>query len=141
MNSYKDYDKISNNPRKGYLMKKILLISMSLLVLFMLSGCSSVAVGFVGSDSSGKMSGSYFKLNGTRQTKLTVDEGETVDISVNIVTKKGTIDVFIYKDEDDYAYEGHDIGTKDFHVTLTEPGKYTIKVVTEKHRGSYKFTW
>lgn len=123
-------------------MKKLISILLLFAVLLFFGGCfRSVSIGYSESSHSGKMSGSYFLLNGTKEKSLTVDEGKTVDISVDIVTRKGTLDVYIYKDEEDYAYEGHAVKTGKFTVTLNEPGKYTIKIVAKKHKGSYKFNW
>jgi hypothetical protein len=121
-------------------MKKV--ISLLLVVIAIgLTGCSSIAVGYLENDSSAKMSASYYSLSATKEHKITVKDGESVKISTDIITKKGTIDVLIYKDKDNCDYEGHEIKTSSFTVTLSEPGDYTIKVVTHKHRGSYSFTW
>lgn len=116
-----------------------------LFVLLGLSGCSSsISIGSIENSSSKKMSASYFKLSGTKKSPaITVKDGETVDVLADIVTKKGTIDIYIYKDsdKDNYAYEGHDIKTSKFTVTLSEPGDYIIKIKARKHKGSYSFTW
>ncbi|MDD3173652.1 MAG: hypothetical protein PHF63_08335 [Herbinix sp.] len=123
-------------------MKKLLVIPLLLIILLGLSGCSSFEIGAIESNASHKMSASYYRLSGTKETKqLTVAEGETIDVSVDIVTKKGALDAYIYKDEDNYDYEGHDIPTSSFTVTLTEPGDYTIRVKADKHKGSYSFSW
>jgi major membrane immunogen (membrane-anchored lipoprotein) len=116
-----------------------------LLVMLGLSGCSSsISIGSIENSTSKKMSASYFKLSGTKKSPvITVKEGETIDVSADIVTKKGTIDVYIYNDKnkDNYAYEGNDITTSKFTVTLSEPGDYIIKIKARKHKGSYCFTW
>ena len=124
-------------------MKKIVLVLILILSLAF-TGCSknmNYEILAFGNSTSSEMSSSYKLFNGTKDTKLTVGEGESVEVKVDIVTKSGTLDAFIYKDESKYDYEGHDISTSSFTVTLSEPGDYTIKVKAKKHKGSYSFTW
>lgn len=122
-------------------MKKILSIFIIMFLLLGLSGCSNVTVGSYGSKTSTELSAHYQYFSGSDKTKLTVEEGKTVNISVDITTKEGTLDVYIYKDKEIYDYEGLDVLTSTFTVTLSEPGEYTIKVKGKKHKGSYSFTW
>jgi uncharacterized membrane protein len=70
-------------------------------------------------------------------------ENETVEVVVSIVTEKGSIDAYIAKDDDvaNSSYEGHDIQTISFTVTLSESGRYTVRVDADKHTGSYSFSW
>ncbi len=126
---------------KDNYMKKILIL-LVLLSILAFTGCTgSVQIGAIESSTKHEFYGSYYQLNGTKEKKLTVNENEPLEISTDISTKKGSIDVYIYKDKDDYNYEGHDIKTSSFTVTLSDAGNYTIKVVAKDHRGSYKFKW
>jgi hypothetical protein len=125
-------------------MKKLLLLLSILIMIFSLNGCAkscSFQIGAVENSSSHKMSGSYYKLNGTKTKEITVKDGETLDISVDIKTKSGSIDVFIYNENKEYSYEGNDVPTSTFTVSLTEPGKYTIEVKAKNHKGGYSFEW
>lgn len=122
-------------------MKKIIMLFLVLSIMLGLVGCSSIRVGFVENVTSGKMTASYMSFTGTKECSVNVKEGEPIDIKADIETKKGIIDVYIYKDKDNYEYEGHDLETSNFTVTLSDPGDYTIKVVTKKHKGSYTFQW
>lgn len=123
----------------------MVMLMVLLFVLLGLSGCSgSISIGSVENSSAKKMSASYFKLSGIKKSPaITVKDGETVDISADIVTKRGSIDIYVYNvnDKNDYVYEGNYIKTSKFTVTLTKPGDYIIKVKARKHRGSYCFTW
>lgn len=122
-------------------MKKLLIFPLMLVLILGLAGCSTLEIGSIENNTSSKMTGSYTMLSGTKEHRLTVKDGEPVDVSVDIVTKSGKIDIFIFKDKDNYEYEGHDVKTSDFSVALSDPGKYTIRVKAHKHKGSYSFKW
>lgn len=123
-------------------MKKLILSLLILLMLFGLSGCSGeYTLGSIENNTSTKMSMTYHYFRGDKEKKLTVDEGETLVVSVDIKTESGTLDAYIINEDDEYIYEGHDIPTSSFTVDLTEAGKYRIKVEAAKHKGSYSFTW
>jgi uncharacterized membrane protein len=85
----------------------------------------------------------YDEFTGYKQTHIDVGENETIEVVVSIVTEKGSIDAYIAKDNDiaNSSYKGHDIPTMTFTVTLSEPGRYTVRVDAEKHTGSYSFSW
>jgi hypothetical protein len=71
-----------------------------------------------------------------------VIEGQPVEVNVSIVTEKGSIDAYMAKDNNrkNSSYEGYDIPTSEFSVTLKEQGVYTIRVDTKNHSGSYSFS-
>ena len=122
-------------------MKKLLL---PLFLVFVIAGtgCSSyIQIGAVENNTKHEFYGSYYKFSGTKEKSLTVKEGESKVVTVDIVTKKGSIDVSIYSDKDHKQYEGMAIATSNFTVTLSEPGTYTIKLDASDHKGSYKFKW
>lgn len=129
--------------KEGLVMKK--LIYPLMLVLFLgLAGCTkrfTFELGAFENNTSTQMSMSYKKFDGVKDRQLTVKEGESVEINVDIETEDGTLDAYIYNEELEYSYEGKDIETSTFTVTLTEPGEYTIKVEADMHEGSYSFTW
>lgn len=115
-----------------------------LILLFSLAGCSksfSFELGAFENNTSTQMSMSYKKFEGVKEKKITVKEGEPLVVTVDIETKDGALDAYIYNEDLEYSYEGKDIQTTNFTVTLTEPGKYTIKVKGDMHEGSYSFSW
>lgn len=123
-------------------MKRLLVFPLILIMLLGFSGCSnSFMIGAFETTTNHKMSASYIRFSGTNDKELTVKEGETIEISVKIKTKSGSIDAYIYNEDKEYSYEGEDIPTSSFTVTLTEPGDYSIKVDADKHKGSYSFSW
>ena len=122
-------------------MKKIMLLI--LVILFGFSGCSKGSTFSLFSfenNTSHKMSASYYFRSGTKEKVITVKD-EAITINADIVTEEGSLDVFIYDENDQYIYEGYDLQSTSFSITLSNPGKYTIKVVADKHKGSYKFEW
>ncbi|MDD4924145.1 MAG: hypothetical protein PHF74_04845 [Dehalococcoidales bacterium] len=131
-------------------MKKYGYLSMFMTVLIvlmsMLSACtvgSGTVKNGVEYNSSTKMAMLYDEFSGYKQTHIDVRQNETVEVVVSIVTEKGSIDAYIAKDNDiaNSSYEGHDIPTMSFTVTLSEPGRYTVRVDADKHKGSYSFSW
>lgn len=123
-------------------MKKLLTVLLIIAMAIGLSGCSKyISIGSVENSSEHKMSASYLMYSGSKEREITVEDGETVTVTVKVTTKKGSLDAYIYKDEEEYSYEGHDIQTSEFTVTLSDPGDYTIKVDANRHKGSFSFSW
>ena len=125
-------------------MKKISYSLILIVILLGLTGCSrnfTFELGSIESNTDTKMKMTYKRFDGVKDRTLTVKEGEPVEINVAIKTKDGTLNASIYNEDFDYSYEGKDIPTSTFSVTLDEPGNYTIKVEGDMHEGSYSFTW
>lgn len=121
-------------------MKKLTILLFLIIFLLGLCGCSYVNIIAVSTSSSSKMYASYVRLNGSREHTITVKDGEPVTVTADIVTKKGTLDVYIYQNKTYYC-EKRDVPTSSFSVPLTEPGKYKLKIVADQHKGSYSFQW
>ena len=117
-----------------------------IILVSLLTGCttsSGTVINASESNTSTKMSMSYDKFNGYKERVIEVKEGKPIIVTVNIVTKSGSIDAYITRDNDidNSSYEGHDIQTTKFSVTLSEQGRYTIRVDANNHSGSYSFSW
>lgn len=115
------------------------------MVVSAVSGCttgSGTVLRSVEDNGPSKMSMSYEKFTGYKQTHITVKD-EPVVVAVEIETESGILDAYIAIDNDilNTSYLGHDIPTTSFTVTLSEPGYYTVRVDAENHSGSYSFTW
>ncbi len=128
--------------KKKYLLPIILVIT----IVMVFNGCSRGSYSCKNSievNTHTKMSMSYEKFKGYKETEITVKEGESVVVSVEIVTESGSINAYIAKDNDkkNCSYEGNDIQTSSFDVTLSEAGKYTLRVDADNHKGSYSFSW
>ncbi len=127
----------------GYL--SLLLVCLMVLIS-MLGGCtvgSGTVKNGIEYNSSTKMAMLYDEFTGYKQTHIDVEAGKPVMVVVSIVTEKGSIDAYIARDNDiaNSSYEGHDVPTMSFTVTLSEPGRYTVRVDAKKHTGSYSFSW
>lgn len=138
-------------------MKKLNLMLLIGLLMLLIGGCtygSGTSKMSVEVNTLSKMSMSYQMFSGYKATDIKVKEGETLEVSVDIVSEKGKLDLIIEKkntrdseESDDSkgkaekVYEGTDLPTSNFKVTLEEPGEYTVKVTGENHKGSYKVTW
>lgn len=127
-------------------MKKNGLLLVLLVLITILGGCtrgSGTVTNASELHTSTKMSMLYDKFNGYKEAQIKVKEGESVVVTVNFVTESGSIDAYIAKnnDTDNSSYEGHDISTSSFTVTLSEQRNYTIRVDAKDHTGSYSFSW
>lgn len=124
-------------------MKK--LIYPLMLILFLgLAGCTknfTFEIGAVEYSDFNSMSMSYKKFDGVKDKHIIVEEGKPLEIRVSFETKDGMLDAYIFNEDLEYFYEGKDVETSSFTVTLTEPGDYTIKVDADMHEGSYSFYW
>ena len=64
---------------------------------------------------------------------------ESKSIEVNIVSKEVTLSIEVYDKNTSYYEENID---KDFDFTINlEKGNYNVSIKTDKHSGSYKFSW
>lgn len=127
-------------------MKKMLLTGLLLLVGFSLAGCtvgSYTVINAVKDNTATRMSMSYDRLNGYLETQVTVTEGFPVEVVVEIETLSGRLDASICRLEDPEtcSYEGVEVPTGSFTVTLTFPTTYVIRVDARRHEGSYYFDW
>ena len=132
------YEKIRKN--------SLLIVIFAALLMSILTGCTKGS-GIIKNGSElntpTRMSMIYDEFNGYKETQIKVKEGQAVEVTVSIVTEKGSIDAYISKDNnrENSSYEGHGIPTSTFTVTLKEQGIYTIRVDAKHHSGSYSFSW
>jgi hypothetical protein len=124
----------------------ILIVLFAALSMSVVTGCtkgSGVVKNGNELNTSTKMSMIYDEFTGYKEAQIKVIEGQPVEVNVSIVTEKGSIDAYIAKDNNrkNNSYEGHDISTSEFSVTLKEQGVYTLCVDTKNHSGSYSFSW
>ena len=115
-----------------------------LVIFFLLVGCTTGSYSVLSAsenNTSTSLSMTYSKLNGFKSTTLTVKENEVSEVSVDIISKEGKLNLVILDEKDQYVYQGNDLPTSSFSVKLDKAGKYTIKVTGEKHTGSYNIAW
>lgn len=127
--------------KKGFFLVLILIIP-----VLVAGGCaigSGITIGSVEHNTPTKMSMSYDRFDGYRKTTIKVEENRPVTVVVEIRSEKGSLDAYIALDNDkaNSAYEGHNIPTSAFTVTLSEPGNYTLRVDANDHTENYSFEW
>lgn len=125
-------------------MKKIILMCLIVLLAIGFTGCtygSTFTIGSFENNTLTSMSMKYNKFSGNKNKSITVKDGETCEVYVDIKTEEGKIDLLIKDESGNLAYEGHDIQTSNFTVNLKESGKYKIRIEAKKHKGSYSVKW
>lgn len=124
--------------------KKIMLLIAGVILISLFAGCSKgsyISIGSVQKDTATSMSMSYSKFSGQKSTSLKVKKDEIIDVAINIVTKSGSINVSIDNENGESFYEGTDVPTSSFVVSLEKEGEYKIGVNAKSHKGSYKISW
>jgi len=127
-------------------MKRMISIVLIMVIMMVLTGCtksSYILISGEENDSSTQISMTYKEFSGYKEAQIKVKDGEEIKVSVRVVTYGGSIDAYIAKDNDvsKAVYEGNNIKTSSFTVTLKEAGTYTIRIDGDKHSGSYLFYW
>lgn len=89
-----------------------------------------------------RLSMSHAEFTGHKQAVIQVADGQTVSITVNVVTLSGRLDARVESGDGKASrYEGHSLPTTGFVVTLRDPGTYTVRVDATRHVGSYSVSW
>jgi len=127
-------------------MKKMFLLTIAMLLGIALLGCSRGSYSVINGqelNSSTRFSMIYDRFNGFKEKDVTVEVGEPMEISVSFTTISGKLDSSICRKDDSEVcdYQGNDVATSSFTVTLTDPGTYVIRVDADRHSGSYSFSW
>ncbi len=123
--------------KSRYLWASILFVII-LFLSFFLEGCSlrsGIRIGYVGTETSKKWTGSYARLDGMMKKTMKVDNEALV---VDITTNSGSIDIVIEDTEGNRLYKGTDLETCSFEVGASGSVKITINA--DKHVGSFSFT-
>lgn len=91
-----------------------------------------------------KKEASYARFNGDKNYTFTVkEEVLPLVVNVHITTEEGVLSVSVHEKDnpENRPYEGNDLQTSDFTVTINESGKYVISLYADDHKGGYSFTW
>ncbi|MGZ9584707.1 hypothetical protein [Paenibacillus marinisediminis] len=123
-------------------MRQALAVMLSLLLMVSLAGCTSdgyTTIGSIGNNTNTMMSMSYKFFDGHKGKTITV-KGPT-EVSVEVESIKGKLNISIEDENGEYAYQGTDIPTSAFQVQLDQQGKYKLSIDAEDHEGSYHISW
>ncbi len=135
---------------------KIWVMFSLILSLALISGCTYGSYSTTKSveiSTFSKMSMSYEKFNGYKTSVFNIEEGEEFEVDVSIVSEEGNLGLTVVREtetkgdkklkseESENIYQGNELPTSDFKVTLDKPGKYKITVTGENHKGKFNITW
>lgn len=95
---------------------------------------SAIRIGYVGNDGWRNWSASYILLNGTMQHTIRPKTSPDI-LHIEVETEEGTISIEIKDTDGNIIFDGNDIGTTSYEVEV--PGKVTIKIVADNHKGSF----
>lgn len=125
-------------------MKKCLINILIIFIVLLFGGCthgSSFTIGSLENNTTTSMYMKHIKFSGNKNTEFNINEGEYAEITVDITTESGKIDLYIRDDKDNIAYEGNKLQTGKFTVTIKDSGKYKIRIEAKDHKGSYLVKW
>ena len=126
-------------------MKRLLVIVVAiLLIIGCISGCTYGSYIFIKSyETSGSNSWqiSYEKFNGFKQRNIKLSDEDGLTFNVEIETNSGVFGLVIVDSDGTSIYSGDDLPTSSFSVKADSAGKYTIRVNTDNHSGSFNITW
>lgn len=80
---------------------------------------------------------SYNLFTGYRSKIIKLDQCETCEISINVVSNSGNLTISIIDGSGKVTYEETEIPTSSFSLSLAGGDTYTIKVNTSNHVGSF----
>lgn len=118
---------------------KLAVVSIALIII--LSGCGEFSIMSSEINESNAMKKQYLNSNENESRSIYVAEGETCVVTYDVVSNSGTINLSIEKGGDNSYYNGEDVPTSQFDVTLDEPGEYTLNIHTDNHSGSFDISW
>ncbi|MGN0572973.1 MAG: hypothetical protein ACI4IX_03445, partial [Acutalibacteraceae bacterium] len=75
--------------------------------------------------------------NGTEQRFYRVDEGTEGEIEIAVNRNGGTINITVVylNSSEEVCYQGTDIPTSDFKVSLSSPGEYRVLIQADNFNG------
>lgn len=121
---------------------KFLSILLILITLLSFTGCrSGFEIGSIENSTSTKITMSYYMFSGTRERKIKVEKDKPVNVVVDIESEGGSLNLSITDEEGNSAYQGNDLETSSFVVTLSDEGTYALQVKAKKHKGNYTISW
>ena len=113
---------------------KIILLAALLTVL--LAACSGESE-FVITNTSIEMTDGSFTGTETHVVSLTAG----TEVTFNIVTRSGSLDINIYDESGNVVAGGSGIAGRIMAFTMNEDGEYTIRINGNSHQGSFEIFW
>jgi len=113
-------------------------------VMILAAGCSFGSYSVVMASENNtqtSMQMSYEKFSGNKNRVISIKEGEACEVTVDIASESGKLDLSIEDEDGNSYYRGTELPTSSFTVYLDKAGKYIIRVEGDVHTGSYNISW
>lgn len=142
------YEYAPDNPRPAHINRKdwIWICGWAILVVIFVvilrggvapSG-SGLQMGWVESNTRDHWSATYAYHDGYQQRTINTD-GEPTVLKVEIISSSGEIGMTVTDESGNVIYDQQWIDTSSFEIEI--PGKVTVKITGEDHKGSFSLSW
>ena len=86
--------------------------------------------------------GEFGYFDGYKYKKVDANKGNILELSLNVTTKGGKLNILVLNDKEEEIYSNYDLnGNINEKINIDEDGKYMIKIEGDKHEGSYDISW
>lgn len=127
--------------------KRLLIITIISILAISLFGCNSsgkYVVKKMSKEDNGNnyMEMTYEYFDGYKYKKVEANKGNILELSLNVTTKGGKLNILVLNDKEEEIYSNYDLnGNINEKINIDEDGKYMIKIEGDKHEGSYDINW
>ena len=127
--------------------KRLLIITIISILAISLFGCNSsgkYVVKKMSKEDNGNnyMEMTYEYFDGYKYKKVKANKGNILELSLNVTTKGGKLNILVLNDKEEEIYSNYDLnGNINEKIDIDEDGKYMIKIEGDKHEGSYDISW
>lgn len=127
--------------------KQLLIITIISILAISLFGCNSsgkYVVKKMSKEDNGNnyMEMTYEYFDGYKYKKVEANKGNILELSLNVTTKGGKLNILVLNDKEEEIYSNYDLnGNINEKINIDEDGKYMIKIEGDKHEGSYDISW
>ena len=127
--------------------KRLLIITIISILAISLFGCNSsgkYVVKKMSKEDNGNnyMEMTYEYFDGYKYKKVKANKGNILELSLNVTTKGGKLNILVLNDKEEEIYSNYDLnGNINEKINIDEDGKYMIKIEGDKHEGSYDISW
>lgn len=124
--------------------RSILLAAIPIITIVFLTGCTVGSYTVIianEKNTPNSMVMSYSSFDGFKYRSLNLREGDNRDLSIDVSTKEGSLEVSLIDEKDNKVFKTEN-PREEIHRTINidENGKYRIKV-EGNHKGSYRISW
>ena len=142
------YEYAPENPRPAHIHKRdwvwicACVIAVIIFAVILTSGLTSsgsgLQMGWVETNTSDYWSATYAFHDGYQQRTINTG-GEPATLKVEIVSSSGELGMTITDENGNVIYQEDKIETSSFEIEI--PGKVTVKITGEDHKGSFSLSW